>query len=183
MALAAALARAATRILHGGFPPHATSAALYTRSRLFSDLPAGNESSAPGAEEEQWEAAEAEILREVGPVVELVKDILHSRRYGDGAFLSPEDEKVVVEKVLAHHPRFEDKIGCGLDAIMVNKHPDFKMSRCLYVVRTNGDWADFSYRKCLRAYIKGAYPSHADKFINKHHLVQRRSHLGLLPPK
>ncbi|VAI16525.1 unnamed protein product [Triticum turgidum subsp. durum] len=104
-------------------------------------------------------------------------------RYGDGAFLSPEDEKVVVEKVLAHHPRFEDKIGCGLDAIMVNKHPDFKMSRCLYVVRTNGDWADFSYRKCLRAYIKGAYPSHADKFINKHHLVQRRSHLGLLPPK
>lgn len=41
-------------------------------------------------------------------------------RYGDGAFLSPEDEKVVVEKVLAHHPRFEDKIGCGLDAIMVS---------------------------------------------------------------
>lgn len=41
-------------------------------------------------------------------------------RYGDGAFLSPEDEKVVVEKVLAHHPRSEDKIGCGLDAIMVS---------------------------------------------------------------
>ena len=34
--------------------------------------------------------------------------------------LSPDDEKVIVEKVLAHHPRSEDKIGCGLDAIMVS---------------------------------------------------------------
>jgi hypothetical protein len=41
-------------------------------------------------------------------------------RYGDGGFLSPDDEKVIVEKVLAHHPRSEDKIGCGLDAILVS---------------------------------------------------------------
>jgi hypothetical protein len=45
-------------------------------------------------------------------------------RYGDGECLSPEDENVVVEKLLAYHPRAQDKIGCGLDAIMV-----FRFSR------------------------------------------------------
>lgn len=42
-------------------------------------------------------------------------------RYGDGAFLSPDDQKAVVEKVLVHHPTSEDKIGCGVDAIMVSQ--------------------------------------------------------------
>jgi hypothetical protein len=42
-------------------------------------------------------------------------------RYGDGECLSPKDENVVVEKLLAFHPRAQDKIGCGLDAIMVSE--------------------------------------------------------------
>ncbi|KAM0849922.1 hypothetical protein ACQ4PT_053415 [Festuca glaucescens] len=168
MALAAALARAATRLLRGGLPPSAAYPALSSRSHLFCNLPADNEPSAPGGVEEPWEEAEAEILRDVEPVVELVKDILHSGRYEDGGLLCPDDEKVIVEKVLAHHPRLEDKIGCGLEAIMVDKHPGFKRSRCLFVVRTNGDLEDFSYRKCLRASIERAYPSHADRFIDKH---------------
>lgn len=37
----------------------------------------------------------------------------------DGERLKPEDEKAVVEKLLRYHPRAEDKIGCGLDSIMV----------------------------------------------------------------
>lgn len=40
-------------------------------------------------------------------------------RYMDGEQLTPEDEKVVVERLLAHHPHSEDKIGCGIDSIMV----------------------------------------------------------------
>lgn len=43
-------------------------------------------------------------------------------RYGDGECLSPKDENIVVEKLLAYHPRAEDKIGCGLDAIMVSHY-------------------------------------------------------------
>ncbi|XP_051194545.1 protein DCL homolog, chloroplastic [Lolium perenne] len=170
MALAAALARASTRLLRGGIPPSAASPALSSRSRPFCTLPAAADepSAPPGAVEEPWEEAEAEILRDVKPVVKLVKDIIHSGRYGDGGFLSPDDEKVIVEKVLAHHPRSEDKIGCGLDAILVDKHPDFRKTRCLFIARTNGDVEDFSYRKCLRAYVKRAYPSHADRFIDKH---------------
>lgn len=37
----------------------------------------------------------------------------------DGERLSVEDEKAVVENLLAYHPHSEDKIGCGLESIMV----------------------------------------------------------------
>jgi hypothetical protein len=57
----------------------------------------------------------------------------------------------------------------------VDRHPEFK-SRCLFAVRTNGDLEDFSYRKCLRAYLREKYPSYADKFLKKH-LVGKRSKL------
>ncbi|NP_001148429.1 DCL protein [Zea mays] len=115
-----------------------------------------------------FRAVEAEILRDIDPVVLLIKDILHSDRYGDGECLCPRDENVVVEKLLSYHPRAQDKIGCGLDAIMVDRHPEFRKSRCLFVVRTDGVWIDFSYQKCLRAYIREKYPSHADRFIREH---------------
>ncbi|GJV10899.1 hypothetical protein Tco_1352440 [Tanacetum coccineum] len=39
--------------------------------------------------------------------------------YLDGERLTQIDEKTVVEKLLAYHPHSEDKIGCGLDSIMV----------------------------------------------------------------
>ncbi|KAH9692357.1 DCL protein (DUF3223) [Citrus sinensis] len=38
--------------------------------------------------------------------------------YMDGERLTADDERAVVEKLLAYHPHSEDKIGCGLDAIM-----------------------------------------------------------------
>lgn len=38
----------------------------------------------------------------------------------DGERLTVEDEETVVEKLLSHHPHSEDKIGCGLDSIMVS---------------------------------------------------------------
>lgn len=37
----------------------------------------------------------------------------------DGERLTSEDEKIVVDRLLAHHPHAEDKIGCGLESIMV----------------------------------------------------------------
>ncbi|TKY75010.1 DCL protein [Spatholobus suberectus] len=70
----------------------------------------------------KWKDKEEEILRDIEPIVLLAKDILHSRRYMDGERLSVEDEKAVVEKLLAYHPQSEDKIGCGLESIMVFIH-------------------------------------------------------------
>lgn len=37
----------------------------------------------------------------------------------DGERLAPDEEKTVIERLLAYHPHSVDKIGCGLDSIMV----------------------------------------------------------------
>ncbi|XP_021737265.1 protein DCL homolog, chloroplastic-like [Chenopodium quinoa] len=116
----------------------------------------------------KWKDKEDEILRDIEPVTFLAKDIIHSNRYMDGERLTSDDEKVVIERLLAYHPRSEDKIGCGLDSIMVDRHPQFRHSRCLFVVRTDGGWIDFSYQKCLRQYIRNKYPFYAERFIREH---------------
>ncbi|KAH0466905.1 hypothetical protein IEQ34_004143 [Dendrobium chrysotoxum] len=67
----------------------------------------------------RWKDKEGEILLDIDPIKFRTKDILHSDRYRDGERLSAEDEKVVVEKLLAYHPHSEDKIGCGLNSIMM----------------------------------------------------------------
>ncbi|GMI91120.1 hypothetical protein like AT3G46630 [Hibiscus trionum] len=116
----------------------------------------------------KWKDKEEEILRDIQPIISLVKEILHSDRYMDGERLTVSDEETVLDKLLRHHPHSEDKVGCGLDSIMVDRHPQFRHSRCLFVVRTDGGWIDFSYQKCLRAYIRDKYPSHAERFIREH---------------
>ncbi|XP_059636675.1 protein DCL homolog, chloroplastic [Cornus florida] len=117
----------------------------------------------------KWKDKEDEIIRDIEPIILLTKDILHSNRYLDGDRLVAGDEKAVVEKLLVYHPHAEDKIGCGLDSIMVDRHPQFRHSRCLFVVRTDGVWIDFSYQKCIRAYIRDKYPSQAERFIREHY--------------
>ncbi|QCE16504.1 hypothetical protein DEO72_LG11g3521 [Vigna unguiculata] len=116
----------------------------------------------------KWKDKKEEILKDIEPIIMLAKDILHSERYVDGARLNMEDEKAVVEKLLVYHPQSEDKVGCGLESIMVDRHPQYRQSRCLFVVRTDGGWIDFSYQKCLREYIRDKYPTHAERFIRRH---------------
>lgn len=122
----------------------------------------------PDPDYRKWKDQETQILKEIEPVIYLAKEIIHSDRYMDGERLTAEDEKIVVDKLLSYHPHCEDKIGCGLDSIMVDRHPQFKRSRCLFVVRTDGGWIDFSYQKCLRQFIRDKYPSYAEKFIKEH---------------
>uniref|UniRef100_A0A9I9DDJ8 Protein DCL, chloroplastic n=1 Tax=Cucumis melo TaxID=3656 RepID=A0A9I9DDJ8_CUCME len=122
----------------------------------------------------KWKNQEEEILGDIEPIIFLTKEILHShsralgQAYADGERLTLEDERTVVDRLLAHHPHAEDKIGCGLESIMVDRHPQFRHSRCFFVIRTDGGWIDFSYQKCLRAYIRNKYPSFAERFIREH---------------
>ncbi|XP_057429412.1 protein DCL homolog, chloroplastic-like [Lotus japonicus] len=118
--------------------------------------------------DQKWRDNEEEILRDIEPIVLLAKDILFSPRYMDGQVLNVAEEKAIVDKLLAYHPDSEDKIGCGLESIMVDRHPEFGYSRCLFVVRTDGVWIDFSYKWCLQNYIRDKYPIHAERFIQKH---------------
>ncbi|GAB2222452.1 hypothetical protein Droror1_Dr00013673 [Drosera rotundifolia] len=105
---------------------------------------------------------EKEIWQEAERLAQVAKDFLHSGRYMDGERLNAEDEKIVVAKLLAYHPNSEDKIGCGLDSIMVDRHPIYRQSRCLFVVRTDGVWIDFSYHKCIKAYLRTKFSSLED---------------------
>ncbi|KAL5705717.1 hypothetical protein ACHQM5_023983 [Ranunculus cassubicifolius] len=55
----------------------------------------------------------------------------------------------------------------------VDHHPEFEESRCLFIVRKDGEYVDFSYWKCIKGLIKTNYPLYADSFILKH--FRRRS--------
>ncbi|KEH35755.1 DCL protein [Medicago truncatula] len=70
----------------------------------------------------KWKDKEDEIFNDIEPIIVLTKEILHSSKYMDGGTLTLEDEKTVVEKLLAYHPHSEDKIGCGLESIMVSTY-------------------------------------------------------------
>ncbi|KAF8405018.1 hypothetical protein HHK36_009914 [Tetracentron sinense] len=126
-------------------------------------------------EEEDWVDWEDQILEDTVPLVGFVRMILHSGKYGSHEKLSPEHEKRILERLLPYHPEYEKKIGCGIDHITIGYHPDFENSRCLFIVRKDGELVDFSYWKCIKGLIKQNYPLYADSFILRHFRRRRRS--------
>ncbi|KAJ9186745.1 hypothetical protein P3X46_002285 [Hevea brasiliensis] len=123
-------------------------------------------------EEEEWVDWEDQILEDTVPLVGFVRMILHSGKYENGDRLSPEHERTIVDRLLPYHPECEKKIGCGIDYITVGHHPDFETSRCLFIVRKDGQLVDFSYWKCIKGLIRKNFPLYADSFILRH--FQRR---------
>ncbi|KAF4347537.1 hypothetical protein CsatB_007263 [Cannabis sativa] len=119
-------------------------------------------------DEEKWVDWEDKILEDTVPLVGFVRMLIHSGRYQSGDRLSPEHEKIVIEKLLPFHPECEKKIGCGIDYITVGYHPDFERSRCLFIVQKDGSLVDFSYWKCIKGLIRKNYPLYADSFILRH---------------
>ncbi|KAG5230893.1 hypothetical protein OIU76_006266 [Salix suchowensis] len=118
---------------------------------------------------------EDRILEDTVPLVGFVRMILHSGKYESGDRLSPDHERTIVDRLLAYHPDCDSKIGCGIDYITVGYHPDFVESRCLFIVRKDGQLVDFSYWKCIKGLIKKNYPLYADSFILRHFRRRRRS--------
>ncbi|PSR99775.1 Protein DCL like [Actinidia chinensis var. chinensis] len=123
---------------------------------------------------EGWVDWEDQILEDTVPLVGFVRMILHSGKYGSGDRLSPEHEKTILEKLLPYHPEFEEKIGCGVDYITVGYHPDFETSRCMFIVRKDGELVDFSYWKCIKGLVRKNYPLYADSFIIRHFRPRRQ---------
>lgn len=126
-------------------------------------------------DEEKWVDWEDRILEDTVPLVGFVRMILHSGKYQSGDRLSAEHEKTVLERLLPFHPEFEKKIGCGIDYITIGYHPEFDRSRCLFIVRKDGELVDFSYWKCIKGLIRKNYPLYADSFILRHFRRHRRS--------
>ncbi|GAV89831.1 DUF3223 domain-containing protein [Cephalotus follicularis] len=126
-------------------------------------------------DEETWVDWEDQILEDTVPLVGFVRMILHSDKYQSGDRLSEEHERTIREKLLPYHPQCENKIGCGIDYITVGYHPEFECSRCLFIVRKDGELVDFSYWKCIKGLIRKNYPLYADSFILRHFRRRRRS--------
>ncbi|KAK3159196.1 hypothetical protein QOZ80_2AG0146930 [Eleusine coracana subsp. coracana] len=118
--------------------------------------------------EREWVDWEDLILEDTVPLVGFVRMILHSGKYESGDRLSPEHEKVILERLLPYHPQYEKKIGSGIDYITVGLHPEFENSRCLFIVRKDGEQVDFSFWKCIKGLIRKKYPLYADSFILRH---------------
>jgi len=60
----------------------------------------------------------------------------------------------IVRALLDRHPRAEEKIGCGVKAIIVKKTENqrgvnISNCRCFYVQRLDGSFIDFSYDVCI----------------------------------
>ncbi|KAJ9567127.1 hypothetical protein OSB04_003093 [Centaurea solstitialis] len=129
-------------------------------------------------EEEEWKTIEEQIVEDIAPLTSFVRLILHSGKYENGERLSSDHEHIIIQRILAYHPEMDKKIGCGINYIMVGQHPDFERSRCLFVVRRNGDMVDFSYWKCIEGFIRKKYPSYANNFSVEqflHHRLKQRS--------
>lgn len=62
-----------------------------------------------------------------------------------------------------------------VSAWQVGYHPDFENSRCLFIVRKDGETVDFSYWKCIKGLIRKNYPLYADSFILRHFRKRRRN--------
>ncbi|XP_059279331.1 protein DCL, chloroplastic [Lycium ferocissimum] len=124
---------------------------------------------------EGWVDWEDQILEDTVPLVGFVRMILHSGKYAVGDRLSPEHQRTILQRLLPYHPECEKKIGPGVDYITVGYHPDFENSRCLFIVRKDGESVDFSYWKCIKGLIRKNYPLYADSFILRHFRRRRRN--------
>ncbi|XP_022982282.1 protein DCL homolog, chloroplastic-like [Cucurbita maxima] len=142
---------------------------------LSEDEESSEESGDDDDEEEDWVDWENIILEDTVPLVTFVRMVLHSGKYEIGDRLSPEHEKTILERLLPYHPHYEKKVGCGIDYITIRYHPDYESSRCLFIVRKDGELVDFSYWKCIKSLIRKKYPLHAESFILRH--FRRRRNL------
>lgn len=62
-----------------------------------------------------------------------------------------------------------------VSSLQVGHHPEFERSRCLFIVRKDGQVVDFSYWKCIKGLIKKKYPVYADSFILRHFRKRRQN--------
>ncbi|MBI5531806.1 MAG: DCL family protein [Deltaproteobacteria bacterium] len=72
-----------------------------------------------------------------------IREVLY--RYPIGATLRGEDERFICD-LLAMHPEAQDKIGCGVASLQVEKNGP---TRGFWLTRRNGKRTDFSFPSCL----------------------------------
>ncbi|KAK7317354.1 hypothetical protein RJT34_01506 [Clitoria ternatea] len=126
-----------------------------------------NQNRPPRAPGPIYSSEEQDVLKDIEPIMQSIRRIMQQQGYNDGDPLASEDQCFVLENVFEHHPDKENKMGAGIDYVMVSRHSSFQDSRCFYVVLKDGSREDFSYLKCLDNFIRKKYPEVAESFIGK----------------
>ncbi|KDO79220.1 hypothetical protein CISIN_1g045025mg, partial [Citrus sinensis] len=67
-------------------------------------------------------------------------------------------EKIIVEMLLPYHPKYQEKIGFGIDHIKA--YNIYSSTRCLLIVQKDGESVDFSYWKCVKGLIGNNFLFH-----------------------
>lgn len=83
-----------------------------------------------------------EVQTEIQFLLQRCKDLVSTT-----GKLSDEDEQFVVDNVLRYHPEKGTQMG---NAIKIDSHPDYPKTRCMFLMRSDGEWEAFSYHKCLQ---------------------------------
>jgi hypothetical protein len=59
------------------------------------------------------------------------------------------EDRAFIEALIARHPRAALIVDCGIQYILVQRVPFAEHLRRFVVIRQDGSWRDFSWRKCL----------------------------------
>ncbi|OEL26859.1 Protein DCL, chloroplastic [Dichanthelium oligosanthes] len=111
--------------------------------------------------EREWVDWEDLILEDTVPLVGFVRMILHSGKYATSplrCFRTIHNMRRKLDVVLT----------TSRIILQVGLHPEFENSRCLFIVRKDGERVDFSFWKCIKGLIRQKYPMYADSFILRH---------------
>jgi hypothetical protein len=106
-----------------------------------------------------------------GDALDFFKKMLN--RNLDGQQINEEDG-ALLHQLLLRHP--DDKIGVGVDYFYRAKSPKWPTSG-FHVMRTNGDWTDFSYIDCVNGVKPTAevYFYKACRFAVSHYLTEKKN--------
>jgi Protein of unknown function (DUF3223) len=58
-------------------------------------------------------------------------------------------------ELLKHHERGEEKLK-DVEGFTVSLHPEFKQTRCFFVIKKDGTKEDFSFHKCISRMVGDA---------------------------
>jgi hypothetical protein len=75
-----------------------------------------------------------------------VKAILH--KYEIGVSIRNPDLDFI-SLLLKRHPEYSEKVGNGIQSIVVRKDKAWGKTKCFYIVRIDGTYTDFSYIHCI----------------------------------
>ncbi|CAM8925461.1 unnamed protein product [Rhodiola kirilowii] len=126
-------------------------------------------SNRPPKPVDRFTLEEQEILSIVEPMAHTITRILHHSGYNEGDRLSADDEAYLLNQVFNYHPNKAEKMGAGVDHVVVNKHSTHQNSKCFYIIQTDGHQEDFSTRKCIMNIITEKFPDKAEGFIKKYY--------------